>query len=814
MSASSEPADHGPVAVVAVHGVADQSAGQTVHELARLLAHGGDHAPLYTRGQARDVLIPVAPLRPPAPTCAAGPAMRQALLPRPGGSSRFHEARQARAAAAASEPDLGLAYTDFLLSRYVPAQQETLYASTMISLQRRADGRRVDLYELYWADCSRLRPGGVRALSALYQLFFHLTTLARDMVDHAALATGHARGFALLQSLFAWTTWLLKLPAALIQLAMLLMLAFGAAGLVPAAQRAQLLPAAAIVLAAGFLGLAALAWVRRKAGAGRLDAATAAALGAAAASLALALFAKLHPELVDRMYFASCAVLVGAIGILLVERYRRLVLDARVVGLPLMLCVVVALFVAHPQALSAQLPLSERMVLAALRVGELLLALMLAVWAALVTVQAVALVLTYPLAARHARPIAQTLATARLGTVCSSALFALLSLVLWAVLVALVGLALKDGPNYDPLIFGGGFPSATWFLEQRLLAVGNMFMPLVMLSSLLALFAIYALAPALREELAPRRADPQTAASADAALASERLGRWWSWGRRAVMVNLGRALPLLALLGAATYLAFVGGALAGLLPPDLLDGSGGATLLAIGQWLAGGAVTVTALGARFTRNFGKLRVALDAVLDIDNYLRDPADGRSPRAAIFSRAAAVLAELRARGYRCIVLVAHSQGTVICGDLLHWLQQRGRRAGLVGADTELALVTVGSPLRDLYAPRFPLLYGWMQPAPAAFDRTDAAPDPAALGVATWVNGYRSGDYVGRAIWRSEADPLLFQPAAPDPGRRGISRQGRRAEFCLGSGAHTHYFDDDAVVLAQEIDRLVAAARAPAV
>lgn len=807
MSATCESADHGSVAVVAVHGVADQSAGQTVHELARLLAHGGDHAPMYERGQARDVLIPVAPLRPPTSTCAAGPAVRQALLPRPGGSSRFYEARQGRAAAAAPEADLGLAYTDFLLSRYVPAQHETLYASTMIALRRSADGRRVDLYELYWADCSRLRPGGVRALSALYQLFFHLTTLARDMVDHAALATGHARGFALLQALFAWTTWLLKLPAALIQLAMLLMLAFGAASLVPEAQRQQLLPAGAIVLAAAFLGLAALAWVRRRPGAGALDAATAAALVAVAASIALAIVAKLQPALVDRLYFACCAVLVGAIGIVLVERYRRLVLDARVVGLPLMLAVVVALFVAHPQALSAQLPLPERMVLAALRTGELLLALMLAVWAVLVTVQGIALILTYPLAARNAPQIAQTLATARLGTVVSSALFALLSLVLWAVLVALVGVALKDGPNYDPLIFGAGYPSAAGFLEQRLLAVGSMFMPLVMLSALLALFAIYAIAPALREELAPRRVDPRTAAADAAALASDRLGRWWSWGRRVVMVNLGRALPLLALAGAATYLAFVGGMLAGLLPQDLFDGSGGATLLAIGQWLAGGAVTVSALGARFTRTFGKLRVALDAVLDIDNYLRDPADGRSPRAAIFSRAAAVLAELRARGYTRIVLVAHSQGTVICGDLLRWLQQRGLRAALVGAETELALVTVGSPLRDLYAPRFPLLYGWMRPAPAAFDAADAAPDPAALGVAAWVNGYRSGDYVGRAIWRGEADPLLFRPAAPGADGDGISRKGRRAEFCLGSGAHTHYFDDDAVMLAAELDRLIA-------
>jgi hypothetical protein len=35
----------------------------------------------------------------------------------------------------------------------------------------------------------------------------------------------------------------------------------------------------------------------------------------------------------------------------------------------------------------------------------------------------------------------------------------------------------------------------------------------------------------------------------------------------------------------------------------------------------------------------------------------------------------------------------------------------------------------------------------------------------------------------------------------------RAGDRTEFCLGAGAHTHYFSNDAIALAVEIDRLVA-------
>jgi hypothetical protein len=40
----------------------------------------------------------------------------------------------------------------------------------------------------------------------------------------------------------------------------------------------------------------------------------------------------------------------------------------------------------------------------------------------------------------------------------------------------------------------------------------------------------------------------------------------------------------------------------------------------------------------------------------------------------------------------------------------------------------------------------------------------------------------------------------------------RAGDRTELCLGAGAHTHYFSDDAVALALEIDRLIEAVSRP--
>lgn len=812
---SERPPPAGKVAVIAVHGVADQRPGQTVRELARLLCHGGQPAPRYVQGQTHGVLIATPPLQTDGhETVRRQPA--QPTAPRPGSSSRFHQAMTgAGHSKDARQDDLGLAYTDHLLARYEPGPRDTLYESTMISLTRRGEGdaagRAVDLYELYWADFSRLRPGGIRALSALYQLFFHLTTLARDVVDHAALATGHAPGFPLLQRLMAWTTWLLKLPAALIQLAMLLLVGFGAAALVPFTQQSQVLSAGGIVLAALFAALATLAWVRRAPGAQGLDARTAAALLAALGCLLFAGIAQWATRGIDRMYFAAAALLLLVAGLLLVRRYARLVQDAPWVGYPIMALTVLLLFLAHPLALSPELPLSERMVLAALRSGEWLLAAMLVTWAVLVSVQSAALLQSWRLSRRHAADaaIVATLTTARLGTVASTALFAALSLVLWSVLITLAGLALGDTPGYDPRLFGAGYPSAANFLEAQVKSVGTLFTLLMVATALLALVALCALAPGLRDELAPRANRRGERLDAAAPLGSERLGRWWSWARRALLGRVAGAVPVLALAGAALYLLFLLQRFG--LHGTLGTGEGSESLVAVGKWLAGGAVTLTALGARFTQTFGRMRVVLDAVLDVDNYLRDPADGRSPRASIFSRAAALLAELRARGYERIVIVAHSQGTVIVTDLLHWLRSRGRLEALLADEHDeraLALVTVGSPLRDLYAARFPLLYRWMQPMPARFDDADARPDPAALGLAAWTSAYRSGDYVGRAIWRDDDDPTVFMPVEIRDSVLQTARSGCRSEFCLGHGAHTHYFADDALPLAVEIDRLVVA------
>jgi len=834
------------VAIVVVHGIADQKPGQTVREVARLLCAEEHGAARYEHGEIQGVLVPVAKLEPgggplaetaaPAPMVLAARKQERARRA-PGTPSGFYQAHQAAAAEVAAPPrvagergsrpethepkDLGMALNDYLLGRLVLPEDETLYESTRVSLRRRADRRAVDVYEMYWADLSRLGKGGLRALTALYQLFFHLSTLAADVVDQISLATHGGAGWRLLQRFHAWAAWLMKGPIALLQLPMLLMLAFGAAALVAPELQGQLLAAAFGVAAVVLTALAGLAWLREPSRLRRWVKLLV-LLAAAAAGIAAALFALAAEEWVARLYFAAGALGVTLLGAYLVERYAGMTQGVRVLGHVLIVAAVAALCIDGVLLLDNVTTQFEWMVTAALHVTEGLLAGELLAWAAFVLVQIAALLLGGWLGRGGDGAAKASLHTARLGLIGSSSLFVVLSLVLWSVVSYVAGRALDKLP-YHPIFFGTGYRSAEIFLEERVQTLGAFFTPLVLAMLLGFAAGLLVLLPSLLEEISPTaNLDARGALRPGAPEWARRLGNWLSGGVRALGTAAKYFVPAGAIAGSVLYLAFVlrtitltmgvGGELTVWIV-DVLELFEGETLVAVGKWLAGGALTLAALGARFTRTFGRLRVAIDAVLDIDNYFADPPNRRPPRARIFSRYASLLAYLRAAGYARIVIVAHSQGTVISADLLRHLHAQGRLRELVGA-MRLSLVTVGSPLRDLYAERFPLLYRWMGAREPVF--ANAGPAAAALGAAEWVNACRSGDYVGRFIWTPSTEAALAGPKfgvalLGADGRVAAERCGDRSELCLGAGAHTHYFANDAAALAAEIERLVAGAAA---
>jgi hypothetical protein len=773
------------VAVVVVHGIADQRAGQTVREIARLLCHGGAAEPRYVQAEMHEVLVPVTKLEP------GGAVSSVATQP-----------------SAGNDRDLGLALNDYLLERLELPESDALYESTRVSLRRRANGRHVDIFELYWADLSRLGEGGWRALSALYQLFFHLETLAADIIGHVSLSVGGGAAWTLLQRMHRWLAWLMKGPAALLQLSMLLLVVFGAAALVSPDQQSEVLAALLAVGAILLTALAGLAWLRGTSPATRwvmfLLLLTAAFVCFAGVIVALSTQAG-----VPVMHFGAAVVAIALLGAWLVERYARVTTGVRALGHVLLAATVIGLYVGGHILLPHATTQTEWMLTAAFNVGEWLLAAMLLVWAAYAAVQMAVVGLGLWLGRSGDAAARRSLNTARLAVVGSTALFAVLSLVLWSVIGYVVGQRLKDF-NYIPLIFGGGYRSGEIFVDDRIRTVGTFFTPLVLAFTVLASATLVVLVPSLLEEVVPTTNGPR-GRGPEAMGWSERLGRWLGGGLQWLKRTFALMVPSGAVMGGVVYLAFVyrqfafslgaAGELAKWLA-GWVDYFQGETLVAAGKWLAGGAWTIAALGSRFTQTLGRLRVAIDAVLDVDNYFADPPNRQPPRARIFSRYASLLAYLRDRGYARIVIVSHSQGTVISADLLRFLHMQRRLPAIVGG-IPLALVTVGSPLRDLYAEHFPLLYRWMGSNAAGF--ATAQPSASSIGAVEWVNACRSGDYIGRFLWMPPGSAYHAALVGSD-GTVRAERAGDRTEFCLGAGAHTHYFDHDAVALAIEIDRLI--------
>ena len=57
---------------------------------------------------------------------------------------------------------------------------------------------------------------------------------------------------------------------------------------------------------------------------------------------------------------------------------------------------------------------------------------------------------------------------------------------------------------------------------------------------------------------------------------------------------------------------------------------------------------------------------------------------------------------------------------------------------------------------------------------------------LGVKIWINGCRSGDYVGRyLLHKGPTDAWIPSTSVPLKSLEG------HQEFCLGEGAHVHHF-----------------------
>jgi Ca2+/Na+ antiporter len=464
----------------------------------------------------------------------------------------------------------------------------------------------------------------------------------------------------------------------------------------------------------------------------------------------------------------------------------------------------------------------ERMVAGVMRAVEVLLLMQLSGWVlmALLVTAAVALGEWACTGKQDSLERRQSIVTARLGLFVSMGIFVAFVMTVWA-LVSQPLDSLVTGLHYAPWWFQdmtlNGQMQTNRFLALRFNASTDTFAVVaIMLLTLLGYVALIYL-PSVLVELRiagwPRAARLGHWLTAGYR-ALDRLVRWWSW------------LIALALVGVAVLL--VGSQLARL---NISLPWLGLVALPMGTWsgdllarlvvtIAGGAVGLVAVGGMAFKQLKAVRAPLDAALDVDNHFREFPRKAIPRVMIIERYVAVLEQVLSQGYERIVIVSHSQGTVITADLLRYLQRRHRlkpanaatdrlvQLGQRLAAKNIRLLTAGSPLRQLYALRFPCQYDWVL-GPIGVPNATTGPDPRGdLGVAHWVNVWGAGDYVGRWLWTQARDPTIPALAVDPQAYEGkpTQRVPDYRDLCLGADAHTHYFDLDNKVMLDELRALV--------
>ena len=104
------------------------------------------------------------------------------------------------------------------------------------------------------------------------------------------------------------------------------------------------------------------------------------------------------------------------------------------------------------------------------------------------------------------------------------------------------------------------------------------------------------------------------------------------------------------------------------------------------------------------------QTVLGIILDVDTYLRTSPVDATPRAKIFERYMSTLRYVSdpAQNYDSIVIVAHSLGALISGDLLHYIQAKVEKL-----ETPVLSASDGKSTRQLLNRFFPYLYDWVKP-----------------------------------------------------------------------------------------------------
>ena len=918
------------VALIVVHGVADQTSGETARALADLLvASEGGHADRaasaprveYAGISSQALVLTVEPL---APRQTRGD--RLDATPRAQDRSVVKAWRQSRRSDFHAETprhaprgvaDRGIALTDYLLAKHRDnGAGPEAFETRCTRLERREAGScappvQVDLYEMYWADLSRLSGALPRIVTEVFTMVFRLSKLGRDTVEEAHRAPHrheHPLAWRIVTKTQVALDWLFANVLALLfaQLFLLaqIIVALGVASLVETRPFVHL----GLAGAAALVGTLVFAYEQR----GSLAKPGGWALPALVAFLSfLAFLALLEPVLrpwISGLLLVTAVTLVYDVVLGVgAERFPFVRVAGRAMW-GLLLVLMLASVLHEVGRFGAWLdPESFDVGYHAALFGVELTLLAIKWWWVATSVLLLVWLVSGAIAACEKRfETRASLATGRLGLAMSLASFLTLTMAIWALLTTVIEASTRH-VMYSPCIFAFDEPttrkwldlreplhlaapayaptpnvclwetaasqwnarpvstpptdtSGTVFLTDRYIESTTAFSLLAVVLLALVAYLVSMFTPSVLAELKllavragqkahdrlvrdRRRAGIDAVAEDDDAgdrlLRIRRLGRWLTAGYRRLdaavwVVALGGVVAGICVAALYIYQAVAVAPLLGmagtedeikrlsqtLLKPLVLTTAGLVTLLSL-------------LGGLLSKYLPELRAPLDVALDVDNHFREFPRTGIPRARIFSRYAALLRHVAAQGYERIVIVSHSQGTVITADLLRFLSSADGLAPTGWQRPELEgnglppirLLTLGCPLRQLYAARFPTLYRWV------IDRRGTVVGPRAfdIGVTRWINAFCSGDYVGRWLWSDspdDRDPVghpLIDSVDPKTFGRAFAYDGfdpmppaarpfasaAEVEVCLGFGAHTHYLESDQIQVAWLVDGLIAGA-----
>ena len=845
----------GITAVIAVHGVGNQKPFETARAIGDLLqdlaaqprtatdssdcAAPQPESPRYYPFREQKLRINVNPVvMREQDTNAATPRRRTTRGPFNSWVAACLKAGKVESYSGEIKPDLHTEFMKGQLMCYGGDDPKDTYETVRLEGERAphagAPQQNVHIYELYWADLSRLKAGMFSIFTELYQLLFHLSSLGSHTVNAAVLHHMESRRWRCFRNFQSWSSVALTVPVPILNIFMLA-IAGVVVGLGLLTRAGASLPDFGVHVVAVICGLA----VAVLAGVPAWKSMSGRALPFAAWISPLLLGVVVAWLLWKARYGVSShvigaealilAIVAAGVSWAILAQYnqRRPGLGRWILGLALAIAATTAISwkISEP----AEVGFFQAINPALLRLFETSYGALCLAWAVLFGL----VILTWiaGLFAPGVKPLGRDTDSRSRWTGClllsiPTLIFSAITIVGWLLLVRFAQNLLPPD-SYQPFL-PFVYAQNAQDLANSLLRWPELILPLVLFAiGMASLPALWSMAPIVWAEVFP----PSPATALDPKV-STRMGSWLTLAYRGGLLLSG------VLLFIVSTFVLPGIVLADMIGSTHLPGHTfiarlGVLSGAIFTWLflARGSLKKLALG---------FRPALDIFLDVDNWLREHPLSRNPKARICGRYASLLryicnwkSDAFPNGYEKIVIVAHSQGTVISADLLRFLNRPSGYGSKTfrALDPQLdplarlpiSLFTMGCPLRQLYGLRFPYLYDWAvhqangpmgtwQPDDL-ISKPPRGPEPEQLGVGLWVNAFRSGDYVGRYLWRSDVCGYLWQPGGGPVSigtpTKFISSDGRiRLEFCIGAGAHTHYWDSTAPMISEEIDRLIAA------